>query len=390
MNKIKFKEFEYNSVESFQFLQVPKVLINNEYFKDLSINAIFLYSVLLDTHKISTKNSWRNDEGRVYIKFSIARICEILKCSKPTAIKVLKELDNEQGIGLIEIEKQENGLANIIYVNNFNNMDLFNEQSLKDYEEKSFNNLEDDKNILPVKKIDRSKNFTTPVKKFDRSPVKNFYPNNTNINNTNNNNNNILCDTQSQSDKKINIQDQILEKWNELPDPIPKVRKVGTGTQRHKLLKARIGQYDLETILQAIENIKKSDWLLGINNSGWTITFDWFLNPNNFLKVLEGNYISKNANKGRKMNSFGYPTADDEKLANKLKQERLERMKRAKEAREKMTSDEEDMLKSVKEYEQAVEQKLNDDTNLKNLSFAQRERLKRFREIEEKEKRGDI
>jgi len=377
LNKIKFKEFEYNSVESFQFLQVPKVLINNEYFKDLSINAIFLYSVLLDTHKISTKNSWRNDEGRVYIKFSIARICEILKCSKPTAIKVLKELDNEQGIGLIEIEKQENGLANIIYVNNFNNMDLFNEQSLKDYEEKSFNNLEDDKNILPVKKIDRSKNFTTPVKKFDRSPVKNFYPNNTNINNTNNNNNNILCDTQSQSDKKINIQDQILEKWNELPDPIPKVRKVGTGTQRHKLLKARIGQYDLETILQAIENIKKSDLLLGINNSGWTITFDWFLNPNNFLKVLEGNYISKNANKGTNMNSFGHATTDnDAYLSKRLKEERLKRMESL---RGDDTEDTDDLNFAEKSRKKRIEKQKK---AREEMEFAQKVKRHREKEME--------
>ena len=59
------------------------------------------------------------------------------------------------------------------------------------------------------------------------------------------------------------------------------------------MLKARIGEYTLGTVLGAIESIDKSQFLKGQNNRGWTITFDWFVKPNNFLKVLEGNYIDK-------------------------------------------------------------------------------------------------
>lgn len=36
MDKIEFQDFRFNSIEAFQFLQVPRVLITNEYFKDLS------------------------------------------------------------------------------------------------------------------------------------------------------------------------------------------------------------------------------------------------------------------------------------------------------------------------------------------------------------------
>ena len=42
---------------------------------------------------------------------------------------------------------------------------------------------------------------------------------------------------------------------------------------------------------QAIESIKESPFLQGQNKRGWIITFDWFIKPNNFIKVLEGNYI---------------------------------------------------------------------------------------------------
>jgi len=44
--------------------------------------------------------------------------------------------------------------------------------------------------------------------------------------------------------------------------------------------------------------------LKGQNNKGWTITFDWFIKPNNFIKVLEGNYKDKFDNK-RSQGSFG-------------------------------------------------------------------------------------
>ena len=46
----------------------------------------------------------------------------------------------------------------------------------------------------------------------------------------------------------------------------------------------------MESVLQAIDEISTSDFLKGQNNKGWTITFDWFIKPNNFIKVLEGNY----------------------------------------------------------------------------------------------------
>ncbi len=46
-------------------------------------------------------------------------------------------------------------------------------------------------------------------------------------------------------------------------------------------------------MIEAINNIYNSPWLLGKNNRGWVVTFDWFVRPNNFVKVLEGNYLDK-------------------------------------------------------------------------------------------------
>ena len=61
------------------------------------------------------------------------------------------------------------------------------------------------------------------------------------------------------------------------------------------MITQRIADYGEETVLKAIDNIKDSPFLLGNNNKGWVITFDWFIRPNNFVKVLDGNYINKKA-----------------------------------------------------------------------------------------------
>lgn len=81
---------------------------------------------------------------------------------------------------------------------------------------------------------------------------------------------------------------RIAERWNELG--ISQIQSINAGTKRHNMLKARIKQYGVEAILAAIDRIRQSPFLMGQNNNGWIVTFDWFIKPNNFPKVSEGNY----------------------------------------------------------------------------------------------------
>ena len=67
------------------------------------------------------------------------------------------------------------------------------------------------------------------------------------------------------------------------------------------MLNARIKQFSLDDVLTAIENIKDSSFLQGKSDSrrNWVITFDWFVKPNNFPKVLEGQYSDKKDGQNR-------------------------------------------------------------------------------------------
>lgn len=88
---------------------------------------------------------------------------------------------------------------------------------------------------------------------------------------------------------------RVIKAWNELSDiGIKPVRGVSSGSKRNETLRARIREYGEDTIIEAIGKIRNSDFLQGDNNRGWMITFDWFLLPSNFQKVLEGNYDNSN------------------------------------------------------------------------------------------------
>lgn len=83
----------------------------------------------------------------------------------------------------------------------------------------------------------------------------------------------------------------IIDSWNSLG--LQKLVAINPNTNRYRLLNARIKEYGLDTVLEAIENIRYSRFLKGQNNKNWTITFDWLIKPNNFIKVFEGNYRDK-------------------------------------------------------------------------------------------------
>lgn len=88
----------------------------------------------------------------------------------------------------------------------------------------------------------------------------------------------------------------IVDAWNGLEScGIKTISKINSSSQRYQRLVARIKQYSTADVLSAINRIRGSDFLQGKNNRGWTITFDWFVLPNNFPKVLEGNYDNKTA-----------------------------------------------------------------------------------------------
>lgn len=115
----------------------------------------------------------------------------------------------------------------------------------------------------------------------------------------------ILCSTFVQ---------RIIDKWNSL-NLTSKLTKITPGTNRYKMLRARFKQYGEEEILKAIDEINKSKFLKG-QAKDFEITFDWFIKPNNFIKVLEGNY-KDNANEPR-VSTGNYTSNNSKRFSNNV------------------------------------------------------------------------
>ena len=116
---VSFSYFYGEESEQFSFYRIPKLLITGAQFKNLSTDAKLLYGLLLDRMSLSAKNGWYDEQGRVYIYYTLEEIMEDMNCGKDKGVKLLSELDTNRGIGLIERVKQGQGRPARIYVKRF-------------------------------------------------------------------------------------------------------------------------------------------------------------------------------------------------------------------------------------------------------------------------------
>ena len=116
---VKFNYYYGKEAESFSFFRIPKLLFTDHIFTKLSSEAKVLYGILLDRMNLSMKNNWIDEENKVYIIFTIEEIAEIMCCATQKATKILQELDDKKGIGLVEKKRLGLGKPNILYVKNF-------------------------------------------------------------------------------------------------------------------------------------------------------------------------------------------------------------------------------------------------------------------------------
>lgn len=112
-----FDYFYGIQAEQFAFYRIPKVLFTDDRFRVLSAEAKTLYGILLDRVPLSAKNGWFDQQGRVYIIYTIEEIMADMNCGNKKAIQLLSEL--EEKVGLLERKRQGLGKPNLIYVKNF-------------------------------------------------------------------------------------------------------------------------------------------------------------------------------------------------------------------------------------------------------------------------------
>ncbi len=111
-----FDYFYGRGTEQYAFYQVPKILITDDQFADITTDAKLLYSLMLDRSALSAKNGWLDENGKVYIYYTLEQIMTDMHCANQKATKLLKELETK---GLIERKKRGQGKVTRIYVRDF-------------------------------------------------------------------------------------------------------------------------------------------------------------------------------------------------------------------------------------------------------------------------------
>ena len=133
------------------------------------------------------------------------------------------------------------------------------ENIIQDNNIRDNNNLSDDKYIIPKKEkeINKEKSPTGDTKKADKDKV--------------------------DFDKFAEYYNAAMQ--HRAIKPISRITD-----RRKENLTARTREFGKEALQTVVDKAAASDFLNGKNNKGWVADFDWIMRPNNFPKVLEGNY----------------------------------------------------------------------------------------------------
>ena len=99
--------------ENFSFFRIPRTLVKDERFRDLSTDSKLLYGLMLDRMTLSLQNGWQDTESRAFIYFTLEEIRATLACGHNKAVRSLAELEQ---YALIERVKQGKGKPAKIYV----------------------------------------------------------------------------------------------------------------------------------------------------------------------------------------------------------------------------------------------------------------------------------
>lgn len=214
----------------------------------------------------------------------------------------LKEVKQKEFIEIIYRQCEKKEIKKII--EKYIDKPKMIEENLTLGNKKNSDNLDDDKIIEAeiieknIENINESPENTT----FDDTSNDTYNDKGTinkNKNNKYNNNyiNNSYYNNTSVQKEKINFSflcEEIKNKWIEIANTFGlSGTRLKINEKRKKSIKTLLKEYTIEEIFQAMDKVHVSKFLQGENKNSWQITFDWFINKANILKVLEGNYDDK-------------------------------------------------------------------------------------------------
>lgn len=194
MERLKLDYLQPSRARNYTYYTIPKPLADDPEFSSVDLEAKLLYCQMAERVALSAQNGedFTDEQGRLYIIFSIDEVMQVRHCSKPTAVKWVNQLEN---IGLIEKKRRGQGKPTIIYVKDFATLQPEKPEEKTIQAEKFDNDFSSEsapdfrsKECLPQEVKDvyflKSKSFTSRSKEFLPLEVKNFDPINKDLRDT--------------------------------------------------------------------------------------------------------------------------------------------------------------------------------------------------------------
>ena len=110
---MKDRIYHISDVLNEEYLRFPLGLLAEPKYRDMSLEAKMIYSLLLNRLTLSQRNGWINDNGEVYLIYTREDAAETLNLSYKKTIAAFKELI---AADLLLEQRQGRGYPNLLYV----------------------------------------------------------------------------------------------------------------------------------------------------------------------------------------------------------------------------------------------------------------------------------
>ena len=107
------RTYRISDVVSEEFIRFPMTLLANPKYRALSLEAKFIYALLLNRLTLSQKNNWINEDNEVYLIYTREDAATALNISYKKAIAAFRELIEA---ALLLEHRQGRGYPNLLYV----------------------------------------------------------------------------------------------------------------------------------------------------------------------------------------------------------------------------------------------------------------------------------
>lgn len=109
---VNFNYYYGNDAELYSFYRIPRILLVDEAYAELSTDAKILYGIIIDRMGMSQKNQWIDENNRIFVTYPIAEIQKDLNISRKKAMVHLGELEE---YGLISKKVRGLGQPSLLY-----------------------------------------------------------------------------------------------------------------------------------------------------------------------------------------------------------------------------------------------------------------------------------